>query len=880
MSASRTTPHSPARKRIVAASLSALLAGGLLVATPITANAADPIDGARTAGDPMFPNVGNGGYDALDYDIDLAWTPDATQSGSYIAGTIVATSTMTATAAVPLSSFSLDFEGLTVDSVTVNGAPAAFTREIDAAAITYKLIVTPATPVSGTFTTTVAYHGAPSVHTDADGSSEGWNRTSDGAIMLGQPIGSMAGFPHNNTPADKATYSVSIDIPTTLANVAGVTAPGAAASVGQLLSKVPSGDGLRTTWNWRHTRPMASELLVIAIGRFDVIESSVTLTDGRVIPAWSFVDFAQSTTNKTTFSNRVAQLGTIIRNLETMYGAYPGDSTGMIMDAVPGGVSYALETQDRPFFPSVSSLAGNTLIHELIHQWYGNNVGPTTWTDIWFSEGMATWGPTFYNSTAGFGTVTTPTETTYYNSWNGSGATSPNWNIAPGAQHDSAELYEYQTYTRGAQFWEALKVAIGDTAFFQVIKQWQTRYAQSAATGAQLRDLAEEISGRDLDAFYSDWILEVGKPAWPDKLNLQLAQTPASGTVSRGDTVTYTLTATNTGRSSMATSVATVDLSGVLGKVDLDASSLAPGLAIDGDTLTWTIPVTPTSTPVATTSFEVTVSDAASGGTLAAAARVATLGGTCVACSTSLAVTEYTNDDGPAPTISGDAETLATLTAVTAGWPEGTTFAYAWGIGGTEVDGADEVTFEVPASALGSTIMVAVTATAPGYLPTTLTSAPVGPVTRAAPTAPDEDELTGELKDAIGVPTTANPGDTVEIEVDPELVDEIVDVWMFSTPELLVTGTVDADGLIEATIPADAALGSHRIALTGTAGTVLGWAPIRIAAAAVDEGDPEIAATGVSDPSGWAAAAILLMLLGGGAVATGVVGRRRVRHTA
>ncbi|MDC5292662.1 hypothetical protein NRA57_18580, partial [Acinetobacter baumannii] len=155
-----------------------------------------PIDGARTSGDAMFPNVGNGGYDALDYDVAIAWTPDATQSGTTIAGSIVATSTMTARAAVPLKSFSLDFEGLQIDTVTVNGQPAQWQRDVDASAIKYKLIVTPATPVSGEFTTTVTYHGVPNSHTDADGSSEGWNRTSDGATFLGQPVGSMTGYPH------------------------------------------------------------------------------------------------------------------------------------------------------------------------------------------------------------------------------------------------------------------------------------------------------------------------------------------------------------------------------------------------------------------------------------------------------------------------------------------------------------------------------------------------------------------------------------------------------------------------------------------------------------------------------------------------------------
>ncbi|RKI21054.1 hypothetical protein D7Y27_43825, partial [Corallococcus sp. AB004] len=130
-------------------------------------------------------------------------------------------------------------------------------------------------------------------------------------------------------------------------------------------------------------------------------------------------------------------------------------------------------TQDRSFFPSVNSVNGNTLIHELTHQWYGNNVAPSIWTDIWMGEGMATWGPSYYNSSEGFGAGTL-SEQTYFNSWNGMASTSANWNIAPGLQTDSAALYDYQTYTRGAQFWAALRVAIGDNAFFTLIKDWQT----------------------------------------------------------------------------------------------------------------------------------------------------------------------------------------------------------------------------------------------------------------------------------------------------------------------------------------------------------------------------------------------------------------------
>ncbi|MEV8267145.1 M1 family metallopeptidase [Microbacterium sp. NPDC076911] len=714
-----------------------LLVAGLSVAASSAAAAVDEvIDGARTSTDPMFPNVGNGGYDALDYDVDIAWTPDAIQAGTYIAGSIEATTTMTAQALQPLKSFSLDFEGLDVDTVTVNGVAAAWSRDIDAGAIKYKLIVTPATPVTGEFTTTVAYSGVPSSHTDLDGSSEGWNRTNDGATMLGQPIGAMTGYPHNNTPADKATYTFTLDIPTILDTVAG-TAPGTAAAVsnGELVSKTASADETRTTWVWRQTKPMASELAVISIGRFDVIESQVQLSDGSQIPSWSFMDSALSAANKTTITNRVAQLEAIIQNLETVFGPYPGLSTGVLVDTVPSGINYALETQDRSFFPSTNSVAGNTLIHELVHQWYGNNVAPTTWTDIWIGEGMATWAPTYYNSAEGFGTSATSTELSYYNSWNRTASTSGNWSIAPGAQTDSTDLYGYQTYTRGAQFWQALRIAVGDEAFFETVREWQTRYAGQSKTGADLKALVEEISGLDITDFYQNWILDAGKPSWPDKLDLTLSAAPSDVTLERNDDVSYTLTATNTGLSSLSASVVQVDLSEVLSKAEINTATLAEGVSIDGAILTWSIPETPVTEPIAATSFEVAVSATASGGTLRATSQVASLGGTCVDCVSSLALSEYALEAAQ-PGISGTAQVAESLVATTDGWPEGTEFEYSWAVDGEASPGSDSHTFVVPESALGSLITVTVTGSKAGYLPSSETSEPVGPVVAAAtPTA-------------------------------------------------------------------------------------------------------------------------------------------------
>ncbi|WP_150956233.1 M1 family metallopeptidase [Microbacterium testaceum] len=703
---------------------------GLVSSSVAPAVAADPVDGARTSGDAMFPNVGNGGYDALNYDIDLAWTPDAVQTGSVVAGSIVATSTMTARASAPLRSFSLDFEGLVVDSVTVDGTPAAWQRDIDAGAIRHKLVVTPATPVTGEFRVTIAYHGVPQAHVDADGSYEGWNATTDGATMLGQPVGNMTGFPHNNTPGDKATYSISLDVPTTLTDATGAgAAPAAAVSNGELLSKTPSADGTRTTWAWQQTKQMASELLLISIGRYDVIESSVTLTDGSTIPAWSFVDSTSTTANKATVTTAVSQLGPIIRNLESLYGPYPGRSAGVVVDRVPRGINYALETQDRSFFPT--RINTSTLVHELAHQWYGNNVSPTTWTDIWVAEGMATWSESYYAGSDGFGAGTASREA-QFDAWNSTPAEEADWTIAPGAQTDSASLYDYQTYDRSAQFWAALRVAIGDDAFFDVVKQWQLRNSGTSTTGADLLALAEEISGRDLEAFYTDWILDADKPAWPDQFTLALT-TAATAPLDREASTSYTLTADNTGLVPLASSTATLDVSGILDRASINEATLPVGVTLSGDELVWTIPATDPGR-TATTTFEVTIADDASGGVLTAEA-VTSLGGTCAVCASTLAVREYPVD-AQAPVIVGETAVGSMLTATTPGWTEGTSFAYSWAVDGTPIPDATTPTYVIPPTAEGRTVTVTVTGNLTDYLTQSRTSAPVGPVVAAVVPSP------------------------------------------------------------------------------------------------------------------------------------------------
>lgn len=153
-----------------------------------------------------------------------------------------------------LSRFNLDFVGLSVDAVVVNGARAGWTRT------EHELKVTPrhALPKGSTFNVFVRYHGVPRLLDEPALGRSGVFTTDDGAIVIGEPHVAATWFPVNDHPSDKATYSVSIKVPKGLE----------ALSNGYLSSK--NTRGATTTWNWRMTKPMASYLATATIGQFNL----------------------------------------------------------------------------------------------------------------------------------------------------------------------------------------------------------------------------------------------------------------------------------------------------------------------------------------------------------------------------------------------------------------------------------------------------------------------------------------------------------------------------------------------------------------------------------------------------------------------------------
>lgn len=485
-------------KKIINRGLPSFVAAGISVLIGVTGTATPAFAGAGGTpgsaglGDRLYPTLGNGGYDVQNYDLGLRYA--AKDPKQTIDGDV----TVTAVATQNLSRFDLDFGGGKVGSVSVNGTPATFTRSGD------ELVITPAVFLAKGSRFRVTVNGFTATPTEASADApDGFVTTPDGSVMAGQPAKSHLLFPSNDHPRDKATYTITMTAPvgwTGVANgrkVSSRTANGYVSSV------------------YRESKPMASELLQVVVGDFVVHNrkpvNGVPIRD--VVPR----RLAKKLLPKA--SAERAQLAWMTKKV----GAYPFENYGSLV--IDADLGFALETQtlslyDTGLFGTPAYVLNPVMTHELAHQWFGDSVAPRSWSDVWQSEGHATWYELLYaTDTKVFKKYTGYKNRDAYfkNVYQRSNQLRSKYGPVARPKKSTSvwDVFNPNVYEGGALALYALQRKVGSAKFQKIERAWVKQYRGKSASTQDFIALASKTSGRNLKPFLNSWLYGTKTPAMP-----------------------------------------------------------------------------------------------------------------------------------------------------------------------------------------------------------------------------------------------------------------------------------------------------------------------------------------------------------------------------
>ena len=250
------------------------------------------------------------------------------------------------------------------------------------------------------------------------------------------------------------------------------------------------------TYRWRESAQMSPYLALVDIGRGRLVRERIA-----GLPAWNLVDPRLEEYSRPILD----RLGEVIRFEQRVFGPYPFDSAGSVVDYAPG-VGYALETQSRPIYLFIPDLT--TVVHETAHQWFGDSVGLQRWPNIWLNEGFATWAEWYYSERHGG-----PSARAFFRLIYKLPATRAGiWDPPSGHPGQAKNLFAPSTYIRGGMALEALRIKIGTRPMLKVLRRWATAHRYGSANIKQFIGLAEEVSGENLGPLFQRWLYRRGKP--------------------------------------------------------------------------------------------------------------------------------------------------------------------------------------------------------------------------------------------------------------------------------------------------------------------------------------------------------------------------------
>lgn len=452
---------------------------------------------AIEAGRPPGPGPYARGIDVLAYDLEVG----VSDTARWIEGVA---RLRVAVSQPPENVLALDFTGLTVERVSVDG------RFADHSSDPGHLFVELPPSRAGTDTVVVeiGYRGVPddglelvkTVHGAPSAFADNW------------PNRARFWFPSVDHPSDKATVQFTIHAPASWEVVAngrlmGQPTPSAVDALG------PPGN--RRTWRWREDVPIPTYAMVFGATRF--ARKSVGEAACKRAPASPMLDGCVDVSywvfppDTLAASRAFRRAPAAVDYFTGLVAPFPYEKLANVQSATRFG---GMENPSAIFYDQRALASGRdmegTVVHEIAHQWFGDSVTEAKWAHLWLSEGFATYFTAlFFQAVDGEERFRTVMEENRQAVVGSPVADRP---VVDSTYTSLFDLLNANSYQKGAWVLHMLRGRLGDDAFFRGIRGYYRDHAHGTALTPDLEAAMEQASGEDLTGFFRQWVYQAGFP--------------------------------------------------------------------------------------------------------------------------------------------------------------------------------------------------------------------------------------------------------------------------------------------------------------------------------------------------------------------------------
>ncbi len=253
--------------------------------------------------------------------------------------------------------------------------------------------------------------------------------------------------------------------------------------------------------------PIASYLVSVAVGRYDRYYRTVNISGTSVPVVYNLLKQGPNNASAVVAMDKV---NSALVEFSKRYGDYPfkREKHGFY-DGLDGAGGMEHQTFSAIASNAIADIP--TLTHELMHQWFGDNVTFAHWNDLWLAEGFARYSEALVQELVP--SIGTPASAASTRATRKSSAISYNLNSAyiPSSNTLTSDLiwnstYGSSVYERGAMVVSMLRTMCGDSIFFGTTSKYQTELAGKSATTDTLKNYFNRALGRDISVFFDDYV--------------------------------------------------------------------------------------------------------------------------------------------------------------------------------------------------------------------------------------------------------------------------------------------------------------------------------------------------------------------------------------